>query len=106
MADSPTGWYQGSDGKWYPGPGTKTWQPGPSFPDTSSWSRGKKLRVGLLVIGIAQIIGAIGSLIYTISISSRINYPGSATFGTIVAELSGMVMGAALIWIARQYVQE
>lgn len=105
MVDAPHGWYQGPDGKWYPGPGSKT--DGLSFPDISSWSRGKKLRVGLIVIGIAEIVSAIGSLIYTISISSRIiSYPGSATFGSIVTELSAMVMGAALIWIARQYVQE
>jgi len=104
MVDSPHGWYQGSDGKWYPGPGTRVGPP--PFPDTSSWSRGKKLRVGMLVAGFAQIVGAIGSLIYTISVSSRINYPGAATFGSVIGALAGILIGAAIIWIAREYVQE
>lgn len=104
VVDSPYGWYQGPDGKWYPGPRTSVG--GPSFPDTSSWSRSKKLRVGLTIIGIAQIIAAAGSLIYTISISARFNYPGAATFGTVIGELASAVMGAALVWIAREYLQE
>lgn len=105
MVDSPYGWYQGPDGKWYPGPGTKVGS-GPQFPDTSTWSRGKKLRVGLLAAGIAQLIGAAGNLIYTISMSSSASYPGAATFGSVVTELAGGLIGVAVIWIAREYVRD
>jgi hypothetical protein len=60
------------------------------------------------MIGIAQIIGAVGGLIYTISESSRYGsfYPGAAAFGNAITDLCAAFIGLALIWIAREYVQE
>jgi hypothetical protein len=107
MANAPPGWLQGPDGKWY----QEYSQEGPTNgfrgpnSDSSGWSRGKKLRVGLLVAGFAYLAAGVGSLIYSITLATKFNYPGFATFGSIIAATGAMLFGAAIVWIASAYVQ-
>ena len=61
---------------------------------TPRWSRGMRLRVGLVVAGLGLWLVGLGELINTLSFSPRF------TVGSVLSAIGFLVMSVALFWIA------
>lgn len=59
-----------------------------------------------MAVGIAQVFVGLGSLIATVSDTSRFRYPGGAIFRAILSEVAVMFIGATVAWIGHVYVED